>query len=306
MSLFPYHEMKYYFFGLRMGLRNLFTNGLGLGFKKTIGKITQPVNAYSRFPEYFYFDRAIRSHLGMLRPGAVARILDVGSPKTLGLYLAATSSAEVTMTDISELNVDEYKTMWRAMECHARGRAVFELQDARSLKYSDGEFDIVYSMSVIEHIEGESGDSQGIREMIRVLKPGGLLVVSVPFGSRFEEQQRAGFSGAVKETGDSQLYFFQRIYDQPTLAARVLQPAAALEQVKLTAVWRRNQWLVRGFGALGMNLKGLLGFLNPVLSAVVNRSAPGFGNSFEVRYGHLHTARDIYGDLIMCGKKNRY
>jgi SAM-dependent methyltransferase len=306
MPLFPYNELEYYSFGLRVGVSNLLTNGLSLGLRKTVGKITQPINAFSRFPEYYYFDSAIRAHLQSVTEDRPVRILDLGSPKTLGLYLATRYKAEVTMTDISELNIDEYRMMWNGLKRRAQGKAVFELQDARGLDYGDDEFDVVYSMSVVEHVDGASGDSKAILEMIRVLKPGGLLAVSVPFGGRYTVQQRVGFAGAVRQTGDSQEYFFQRIYDQPVLERRVLGFAAAeLEDISLTTVWRRNQWAVRGFGALGTNLQGLLGFLNPLLSLIVNQSTPGIDASIPVRYGARHTARDIYGDLILKGQKTK-
>src|SRR5690242_20298390 len=58
MSFFRYQEPRYYFFGLKAGLRNLLQNGFALGAKRTLGKIAQPINWYTRFPEYYYFDRA--------------------------------------------------------------------------------------------------------------------------------------------------------------------------------------------------------------------------------------------------------
>src|SRR6185503_19296284 len=109
------------------------TNGLRLGARKTVGKITQPINAHSRFPEYYWFDAAIREHARRLGAQQPLKVLDVGSPKLLGLHLAFATDAELTLTDISALNVDEYRTMWRGLERSAKGTALFSLQDARSL-----------------------------------------------------------------------------------------------------------------------------------------------------------------------------
>lgn len=303
MSLFPHHEFKYYFFGLRTGVSNLLDNGMRLGAKKTVGKITQPINAYSRFPEYYWFETAIRNHRGRTPALQSLKILDVGSPKMLGLYLAAETKAEIMLTDISEINVDEYQTMWGALRENAKGKASFSLQDARSLKFSDAEFDVVYSMSVIEHIEGPEGDSLAVHELLRVLKPGGLLILSVPFGADYVEQERIGFAGAARKTGDSKTYFFQRIYDPNAFQKRILDHAAGLDQITLTTVSRRNQWLARGFGSLGESARGVLGFVNPLLSAAINRSSNGVKSSFEGKYGQFHSARDVYGDLILTGLK---
>jgi SAM-dependent methyltransferase len=303
MAVFSYNEIRYYSFGLRAGVASLFKNGLALGLKKTAGKILQPINAFTRFPEYYYFDTAIQSYLQQVPGGREVKILDVGSPKTLGLYLAAKTRAALTLTDISELNVDEYRVMWRSLESGAKGKAEFSLQDGRALTYADGEFDVVYSMSVIEHIDGESGDGKAVEEMIRVLKPGGLLLLSVPYGARFLEQQRVGFSGAVRETKDLQAYFFQRIYDQPALEKRILAHTRGLEQPTLTTVWRRNLWVQAILGNMGSSLRGLLGFMNPLFSAMVNRSRAGTDTAFTVNYGSTHTAGDIYGDMILAGRK---
>lgn len=301
--MFPHNELKYYGFGLRAGLANFLANGLRLGVRKTVGKITQPINAPSRFPEYYCFDAAIRDYLSVFPAERPLKILDVGSPKMLGLQLVQTTRAEVTLTDISDLNVDEYRVMWEALRSTAKGTAVFSLQDARSLQFPAGHFDVVYSMSVIEHIEGESGDSQAVRELLRVLKPGGLLVVSVPFGSQYVEQKRIGFTGAARRTGDRQAYFFQRIYDRQRFQQRILESARDLEHVSVITVARRNRWLGRAFASLGESVRGALGFMNPILSAGLNTIKAGIDDSFQVSYGPLHSARDVYGDLILSGRK---
>lgn len=46
-----------------------------------------------------------------------------------------------------------------------------------SLPFADGTFDVVAAFDVIEHIEDEK---QALEEILRVLKPGGLLLASVP------------------------------------------------------------------------------------------------------------------------------
>jgi ubiquinone/menaquinone biosynthesis C-methylase UbiE len=303
MRLFPNHELRYYVFGLRAGVANLVANGWHLGLKKTVGKITQPINAPSRFPEYDRFALAIHDHVSRLLPERPVKILDVGSPKLLGLYLGHTTTADITLTDISELNLDEYRTMWRALQPSAGGRVEFSLQDARSLRLPATEFDVVYSMSVIEHVEGEGGDSEAVREFVRVLRPGGLLVLSVPFGRSYTEQQRVGFAGAARRTGDHQRYFFQRIYDPAAFRTRILEHMGDLEEVSVTTVARRNRWLARAIGSLGENIRGALGFMNPILSAILNTTRPGIDDGFETSYGSVHSARDVYGDLILVGRR---
>jgi SAM-dependent methyltransferase len=302
MLLFPNDELRYYLFGLRAGLKSFQANRFQLGVRKTFGKITQPVNAWSRFPEYDRFVTAIRDHLRTFieRP---ASILDVGSPKLLGLYLGHETTADLTLTDITDLNIAEYRVMWRALSPTARGRVSFALQDARSLEFGSAVFDVAYAMSVIEHVEGDGGDTRAVDELLRVLKPGGLLLVSVPFGPKHVEQGRRGFAGAARPTGDQQEYFFQRVYDAESFRRRILPSSEALHDVAVTTITRQHVWLARSFGRLGENVRGALGVLNPLLSMLVNRAKPGVDGSFQTSYGALHTAEDVYGDLILVGRK---
>ncbi len=50
--------------------------------------------------------------------------------------------------------------------------------DATDLPFTDGSVDVIVSESVLEHVKDPA---RAVREMLRVLKPGGTLYVSVPF-----------------------------------------------------------------------------------------------------------------------------
>lgn len=302
MAFFGHNELKYYSFGLRAGVSNFLSNGLALGSKKTIGKISQPINSHSRFPEYHYFDAAIRNYMKTSGKESV-RILDVGSPKLFGFYLACTTRASVHLTDISELNVDEYRGMWQSLRGNAIGNVSFSLEDARQLSLPDASFDVVYSMSVLEHVEAGSDDSSAIGELMRVLKPGGLLILSVPFGTRYVEQQRVGFARAVQRTEDGKAYFFQRIYDWPAFQHRVVDQAGGLEEITFATIWRKRPWLSRTLNSLGENVRGALGIFNPLVSALVNESHEGVNRDFVADYANVQNESDVYGDLVMKGRK---
>jgi len=62
--------------------------------------------------------------------------------------------------------------------CHSRGRSEVQLvPPGAPLPFADATFDLVTTLDVIEHI----GDDVGaLRELHRVLRPGGRLLVAVP------------------------------------------------------------------------------------------------------------------------------
>jgi ubiquinone/menaquinone biosynthesis C-methylase UbiE len=300
--LFPHNEFEYFAFGLRLGVANVLENGLSLGLRKTVGKISQPINSYTRFPEYHFMAETI---LAKVAPcGACGtKVLDVGSPKCFGLYLAYRFPLELHLTDISHTNVDEYVQMWKPLRSKARGEVNFALADARYLGYADQSFDVVYSMSVVEHVEGQEGDARSIREMIRVLKPNGLLVVSVPYGSCYVEQCIPEFVEAGTRPCNENLQFFQRIYDKRELERRILSSAAGLNNITITTVCRGLRPLAVVWGGRRDATRGILGWLNPVLSCLINRSGQGIDGCPPSSYGQIHAGRDIYGDVIISGKK---
>jgi SAM-dependent methyltransferase len=155
-------------------------------------------------------------------------VLDIGSPKLFSLYLASKIGARVHATDIDDYFVDEYRTLRRDFGVPAERMAI-EVEDGRALNYRDAQFSRVYSVSVIEHIP-ESGDSECAREIGRVLEPGGIALITVPFWPTSKDVFRradafywAGSSVAASD--GSGTVFFQRRYSEHDLRTRLIEPS---------------------------------------------------------------------------------
>jgi len=154
------------------------------------------------------------------------RILDIGSPKLLALYLAKKLGADVYSTDIDDYFIPEYQAL-SSIERLPLERFHVETQDGRSLTYPDNFFDKVFYVSVIEHIP-DHGDSECMREIARVLKPGGRCLLTVPFSPQSSDQYRNGadfyWSSASSPKEDGGI-FFQRRYSEQDLRDRLITPS---------------------------------------------------------------------------------
>ena len=154
------------------------------------------------------------------------RVLDIGSPKLLSLYLAETLQARITATDIEGYFIDEYELL-RSMRGIPSQRLRLSVEDGRKLSFPDSSFEKVYSISVVEHIP-EDGDSQCLREISRVLAPGGRCLLTVPFWPESRTDYRRGsdfYWAGSSVTGPAGGVFFQRRYSERDLHDRLVDPS---------------------------------------------------------------------------------
>jgi SAM-dependent methyltransferase len=95
------------------------------------------------------------------------RILDVGCGTGANLLMLS-KYGDAEGVDVSEDALSF---------CHERGLEQVKLGAAEALPYDDGTFDLVTALDVVEHLDD---DLAGLREMRRVLRPGGRVLLFVP------------------------------------------------------------------------------------------------------------------------------
>lgn len=147
--------------------------------------------------------KAIKSYLRQLPKGA--RIFDGGCGVGDWVLALTDQGFDVLGMDISAETVDLLANKFPHMNVMTG--------DIRCTNFDDGAFDAYYSWGVFEHFE--DGPKDCVREAFRILKPGGLLFVSVPL-----ENLRQGLKGALEKqpASDRPERFYQYRFSRAELS----------------------------------------------------------------------------------------
>lgn len=136
-----------------------------LYFDSIAEEFESKINPHDLRTRLGWFESAFSEFLD--KDSKLASALDVGAG--LGQFTAAVApyAHEITPLDIGPKLVQKLSTRWPLAKCGS----------ATELPFSDESFDVVVSSECIEHTDEPL---TAIREMVRVLKPGGYLFLSTP------------------------------------------------------------------------------------------------------------------------------
>ena len=153
-----------------------------------------------------------------------------------------------------------------------RGRGLREVAQASvtALPFADSSFDLLTSFDVMVQLQGEGSDESAMREMLRVMKPGGVAFVR----AAAYEWMRSGHDAAL---GTQRRYTLAQLVGRmesagfrvtrATYANALLLPVAALRRLVLKRL---------GLAGGGSDVKPLprgLGWLNRVLASALAAEA---------------------------------
>ena len=197
-----------------------FSNGRHLLFKGKFSPrlILNPVSIV-RYFEYDFVDSNLQFLSGM-------KILDISSPYLFGFYQSVKRSLEYFYINPDEKDLSNVISLSTKM--NFKSRYLAQQMNALALDYPDNFFDSVISISVIEHIEND-GDTAAIKEIWRVLKPGGILIFTVPVKKTYEIEYRERDEYNLNQDKKAEKYFFQRIYDNQKIEERLLSSISNYE-----------------------------------------------------------------------------
>lgn len=210
--------------GIQCGLQSILYGRSSFAFRHGLRLLFCPVDLW----RYHEFREVLDIYHGE------TPVLDIGSPKLLAVGLARWFGVHVVSTDI----VDEV-----GEECGLYGRlarpgAIEPRQcDARSLPFEDEAFPFAYSVSVLEHI-ADDGDTAAIREIARILAPGGRAVITVPLVPMSCDRWVDADPYGRQARNTEGKVFFSRYYDWASLYSRIVQPAGL--SLLHTHVWQER------------------------------------------------------------------
>ncbi|GMV93620.1 MAG: hypothetical protein AMXMBFR82_33980 [Candidatus Hydrogenedentota bacterium] len=217
--------------GFRCGLINLVRCRSRFALRQSARLLLCPVDLW----RYHEFRAVLSAYRGE------TDVLDLGSPKLLALCLARRHGVPVVATDIIAAVGEECALYQRAAW---QGALDARQCDARAMPFEAASFSFIYSVSVLEHIAAD-GDTEAIREIARMLAPGGRAVITVPLVPEYHERWVDADPYGRQDRNEDGKVFFSRYYDWQSLEARIIRPSG------LNRIWsrawqeRRPGWYAR-------------------------------------------------------------
>jgi SAM-dependent methyltransferase len=154
--------------------------------------------------------------------------------------------------------------------CRARGQRDVAQASVTALPFADSTFDLVTSFDVLVQLPGEGADEIAMREMFRVLRPGGIAFAR----AAAYEWMRSGHDEAL---GTQRRYQLRQLVERMERAGFIVRRATYANSLLLPVAALRRLVLKRlGLGGSGSDVKPLppsLAWLNRSLTSALATEA---------------------------------
>jgi 2-polyprenyl-3-methyl-5-hydroxy-6-metoxy-1,4-benzoquinol methylase len=189
------------------------------------------------------------------------RVLDLACGSGYGSnYLAKSGALEVIGGDLDTETIADDKKRYQ------RKNLIFQEANGLSLIFADNYFDVIVSLETIEHFS-EHDQTRYLKELKRVLKPGGLLIVSTP-NSEFTKHKNPWH---LKELNEKELrdILFQEfinvnIYRQGSALTTFIQsPEEIKTAFKITSDFKERYYIALASDESLVEVNRSLASINP-------------------------------------------
>ncbi len=185
---------------MRMGFRHFIHNQ---NLRLLFHLVVKPLDSVRYFEFDFMLGRAQKSD-------ALEACLDVSSPRLLAAFwYRAFPNANITLINPDVLDMQETKKFVQDMRIADRCRLDNKLLEMA--QFEANSFDLISCMSVLEHIPD---DTQAVKRMWNLLRPGGKLLITIPCHRKQYEEYTNLDDYKLFESDKNGYVFWQRFYDE--------------------------------------------------------------------------------------------
>lgn len=143
------------------------------------------------------------------------KYLDVSSPRLFPLaFLRHRARATADLLNPDGRDLELTRTLAQALHLSARCSFVPQTIDAAPLRPEH--YDLVTSISVLEHISAPAG-AAAVGRLWECLSPGGTLIVTVPCASQAHDEYLDLDEYGLQRAGADGFYFGQHVFDERSL-----------------------------------------------------------------------------------------
>jgi len=203
-------------FGRMLAIREIFYNRTL--HPSIISRLANPVSC-TRYFEYAYAGSIVKAQLQ--QGNKIQSVLDISSPRLFPFWMVEKAGLSVHMVNPDQSDLEESRHI--AHFVNNKSNLKFsDNVDATCLPFEENSFDMATSISVIEHVP-DRGDSVMISELKRVVRHGGLIILSFPVKPEFTNEYRnINYYERNQNSEKNGKYFFQRFYDEESIKKRIV------------------------------------------------------------------------------------
>ena len=178
--------------------------------------------------DIYWLDQILK---GRIPP--TARILDAGCGGGRNLVWLLRTGHDVHGVDASEEAIASVRQTASSLVAGLMPDDRFRVASARALPFEDESFDVVLAVALLHFCESDQAFDEMLREMARVLRPGGLFFARLASNIGIEDRVRP-IEGRIHELPDGSTRY---LVDEELLLTRTSSfPAELIEPIKTTVV----------------------------------------------------------------------